>query len=109
MKKYLLFCLVTFIWACNCQSHENESKRRDALKWPFSPTSIWNMPIGEDAKYVHAHIEKAMAAGMTIDEDYIVMSPGAPLMDIAQNFAGWDKSKNRCTVEGKVLFSAPIP
>ena len=109
MKKYLLLFTATFISVYNCKSEENLSKTRDPLKWPFSQTSIWNMPIGEDAIYVHAHIEKAMGAGMTIDEDYIVMSPDAPLMDIAQNFAGWDKTKNRCTVEGKVLFSAPIP
>ncbi|MDP3180556.1 MAG: hypothetical protein Q8M67_01935, partial [Bacteroidota bacterium] len=65
--------------------------------------------IGSNAKYVHAKIEKALAAGMTIDEDYIVMMPDAPLMDIAENFAGWNRNKGRCTVEGKVLFSAPVP
>lgn len=67
------------------------------------------MPIGLGAVYVHAHIEKAMQAGMTIDEDYIVMSPDAPLMEIKENFAGWDRNKSRCKPEGKVLFSAPIP
>lgn len=86
----------------------DDLKERDPLKWPFSQTSIWNMPIGSNARYVHAHIEKAMAAGMTIDEDYIVMTPSEPLMDIAQNFAGWDAKKSRCEVQGKVLFSAPI-
>lgn len=83
--------------------------QRDPLKWPFSEKSIWNMPIGLGAVYVHAHIEKAMQAGMTIDEDYIVMSPDAPLMEIKENFAGWDRNKSRCKPEGKVLFSAPIP
>lgn len=109
MKKYLFLFTATFIWACNCKSEENPATTRDPLKWPFSQTSIWNMPIGSDAKYIHAHIEKAMDAGMTIDEDYIVMSPDTPLMDIAQNFAGWDKTKDRCPVQGEKLFSAPIP
>jgi hypothetical protein len=109
IMKYLLLFTAAFIWACNGKSEGNPEKTRDPLKWPFSQTSIWNIPIGSDAKYVHAHIEKAMAAGMTIDEDYIVMSPEAPLMDIAENFSGWDQNKNRCPVEGKVLFSAPIP
>jgi len=109
MKKYLLLLTVASIVSFNCMSEVNPATTRDPLKWPFSQTSIWNMPIGSDAKYVHAHIERAMGAGMTIDEDYIVMLSDAPLMDIAQNFSGWDKTKDRCPVQGKVLFSAPIP
>ncbi|HET6557766.1 MAG TPA: hypothetical protein VFG54_10665 [Prolixibacteraceae bacterium] len=109
MKHLLLTIIVLLIYTHMGRTESDTPKERDPLKWPFSQTSIWNMPIGSDARYVHAHIEKALGAGMTIDEDYIVMTPNAPLMDIAQNFAGWDKSKNRCTVEGKVLFSAPIP
>lgn len=83
--------------------------QRDPLKWPFSEKSIWNMPIGSNSIYVHAHIEKALAQGMTIDEDYIVMSPDSPLMEIKENRAGWDRTKNRCTANGKLLFTAPIP
>ncbi len=109
MRKFLFLFSTALILACNGQSEANTQEARDPLKWPFSQTSIWNMPVGADAKYVHAKIEKAMAAGMTIDEDYIVMMPDAPLMDIARNFAGWNRDKNRCAVEGKVLFSAPVP
>lgn len=105
MKNFKKHYLLAFALILSLQL----SAQRDPLKWPFSKTSIWNMPIGANASYVHARIEKAMAAGMTIDEDYIVMSPDAPLMDIAQNFAGWNRNKSRCAVEGKVLFSAPIP
>ncbi len=83
--------------------------QRDPLKWPFSEKSIWNMPIGSEAVYIHAHIESATTKGMTIDEDYIVMTPDAPLMEIAENYAGWDRNKSRCPVEGKVIFSAPVP
>ncbi len=88
---------------------EVEPGTRNPLKWPFSQNSIWNMPIGSKAVYVHARIEKALAYGMTVDEDYIVMAPNAPLVDISENFAGWDKSKSRCEVQGKKLISAPIP
>ncbi len=109
MKNILLLMTVAFAWSSYCQAQKNQEKARNPLKWPFAQTSIWNMSIGSNARYIHAHLEKAMAAGMTIDEDYIVMSPNEPMMDIAQNFAGWNKSKNRCAVEGKVLFSAPIP
>jgi len=86
-----------------------EAGTRNPLKWPFDQKSIWNMPIGSDAKYVHAHIEKATQAGMTIDEDYIVMSPGLPLIDIYENYAGWDRNQSRCAIQGKKLFEAPIP
>lgn len=109
MKKTLIILSIVFCGHFALVAQKNETTTRDARKWPFSQTSIWNMPIGSEAKYVHAHIERAMAAGMTIDEDYIVMNPEAPLMDIAQNFAGWNSKKNRCEVEGKVIFSAPIP
>ena len=82
---------------------------RDPLIWPFSSTSIWNMPIGSEAIYVHAHIEQAFEMGMTIDEDYIVMTPDVPLMDIFEHTASWDRSKSRCETTGKFLYSAPIP
>lgn len=75
----------------------------------ISANSIWNTPIGYDAIYVPAQIELAEAAGMTIDEDYIVMTPDAELMDIYENFAEWDRTKDRCPAEGQLLFSAPIP
>ena len=67
------------------------------------------MPIGESAVFVHAQLEKAMAAGMTIDEDIIVMKPEAPLTEIFTNYAGWNREKDRCPKEGPLLFSAPIP
>jgi hypothetical protein len=82
---------------------------RDPLKQPFSSNSIWNMPIGKDAKYVPAELEKAMAAGMTIDEDIIVLKPDAPLTEIFTNYAGWNREKDRCPKEGPLLFSAPVP
>lgn len=109
MKSLLLPVIVLFSCSQWAIAQSNPPKERNPLKWPFSQTSIWNMPIGSSARYVHARIERAMAAGMTIDEDYIVMSPSESMMDIAQNCAGWDPKKSRCTVEGKVLFSAPIP
>jgi hypothetical protein len=82
---------------------------RDPLKQPFSSNSIWNMPIGSDAKFVPAELEIAKAAGMTIDEDIIVLKPNAPLTEIYTNYAGWNREKDRCPNEGPLLFSAPIP
>ncbi len=47
--------------------------------------------------------------GFLVDEDYIVMTPTAPLTKVFTNYAGWDRSKDRCLNEGPLLFSAPIP
>ncbi|MEO8417057.1 MAG: hypothetical protein ABI472_25560 [Ginsengibacter sp.] len=82
--------------------------QRNALKWPFSKTSIWNMPIHKDAHYVPANII-IPKYGISADEDYLVLNPTAPITNIYTNHAGWDRSKDRCLVEGDLLFSAPIP
>ncbi len=102
-----LFVLVAQLSAQ--QPHEELPAFRDPLKWPFSANSIWNTPIGLDAAYVHAGIEKALLRGLTVDEDVIVMRPEAQMMGIYWNSAAWDRSKSRCPVEGALLFSAPIP
>lgn len=82
---------------------------RDPLAQPFERGSIWNMPIGSEAVYVAAGIQPATARGMTIDEDLIVLTPNAPMLPIYRNNAGWNRQKDRCRIEGGVLFRAPIP
>ena len=82
---------------------------RDALRQPFHQDSIWNRPIGSEAVYVPAKIQKATAYGMTVDEDLIVLTPDAPLRQIYRNDAGWNRNRSRCTIDGPVLFRAPIP
>ncbi len=96
---------VLFILLCSL----NLFAQRDPLKWPFSETSIWNMPIGSDAVYIPALLESVSGAGMTVDEDLIIMEADAPLEEIYTNYAGWDREKDRCTEEGPLLFKAPVP
>ncbi|NJK85630.1 MAG: hypothetical protein HC906_06365 [Bacteroidales bacterium] len=43
MKYITIFCLILQVIHTKAQ--------RDPLKWPFSQTSIWNMPIHKDAGY----------------------------------------------------------
>lgn len=81
---------------------------RDPLRQPFHRESIWNMPIGSEARYVHARIQKATQRGMTVDEDLIVLTPDAPRLDIYRNDAGWNRNRSRCTIDGDILFRAPI-
>src|SRR5680860_731144 len=99
LKIDVLFFLLFIIVSCNAKlknskiPNEDSDKElsRNPLKQPFNSNSIWNMPIGNNAKYVHAEIEKAMAAGMTIDEDIIVIKPEAPETEIYTNYAGWNR------------------
>ncbi len=103
----LIFSVVLNISVLSVNKEKEQT--RDPLKQPFSTGSIWNMPIGKNAQFVHAELERAMAAGMTIDEDIIVMKPDAPETEINTNYAGWNREKDRCPTEGPLLFSAPIP
>ena len=109
MLRFLLFLFISNVVVAGCQKKTEEPLTRDPLRWPFSATSIWNTPIGSDAVYAPAQIEPVSEAGMTVDEDYMVMTPEVPLLEIYENFAGWDRTKSRCGKEGKLLFSAPIP
>src|SRR5256714_11661428 len=81
---------------------------RDALTWPFSRDSIWNLPIGAGAVYVPGNIKQPTAYGMTSDIDVLVMTPNAPITPVYQNGDGWGGG-SRCSAQGGVLFSAPIP
>jgi hypothetical protein len=83
--------------------------RRDPLRQPFHHASPWNLPIGREARYVPARIQKATAAGMTVDEDLIVLTPDAPLRPILRSDAGWNRQADRCRVDGGELFHAPLP
>lgn len=118
-KQIGVYCILCLLF-CSCSTNNTPrgdvptgpqdslgSQVRDPYKWPFASTSIWNMPIGSEAEYVHALLEPA--DGMTVDEDYIVMTPEEPLMRILKSEAGWSWTMSRCETTGDSLFSAPIP
>lgn len=80
-------------------------KNRDALKWPFSKTSIWNMPLHNNAVYKPANIGAATAWGMTEDQDVIIMTPSAALIPVYEN--SWT---HRCpTLSSTLVTNLPIP
>ena len=111
----LISILVALICSVNisiAQTHTkkvSEAGTRDPLLWPFKTTSIWNMPIGSNAQYVPADLEFPKERLMTVDEDYIVLTPEAPLMDIYKNNAFWDRTKDRCVKTGELIGRYPIP
>jgi hypothetical protein len=83
--------------------------QRDPLRWPFSATSIWNMPIHTNAKYIPANLPAPSQAGLTADEDIIILDYKAPITIFKTSMADWNRDKNRCIPEDDTLLSAPLP
>ncbi len=62
---------------------------RDPWLWPFADDSIWNMPIGSDAKLKKAGFRNAYI--ITVDDEYIEKVPeGSPTVDCYSPSA-WNK------------------
>ena len=86
---------------------------RDPLQQPFSSDSIWNTPIGSDARYTRADFP-AVPGGDTwapmpqIDDEILVLRPKATLTPIYYDDAGWTGG-NRCDGRGRVLAQVPLP
>jgi hypothetical protein len=97
----LMACLFTFSITAFAQ--------RDPRLWPFASDSIWNMPIGSEAKYVPAGISAATNRGMTVDEDIIILTPDAPITPVYENHADWNRGADRCRIDGPKIADVPIP
>ena len=82
-----------------------DPKSRDKWLWPFSSTSIWNMPIGATAKYVPANLQKAKY--FDADREYFYkLKTGDPMRQVLSpgNFG-----PGRCTGKQSMQLSLPIP
>ncbi len=81
------------------------------MLWPFASTSIWNVPIGDGAQLVPAHIAASEQIGNFAEEEVIVLEPGAPMVDLLESHADWDPGRDRCVPEpgGVVVDRVPIP
>jgi hypothetical protein len=92
-------------------SAQSADTSRSIRSWPFNWDSIWNMPIGSNAQYVSAGFAAPTQAGLTVDEDIIILEPGAPLQQVRLNTAGWDPRQNRCIngAGGAQIATLPIP
>ena len=89
---------------------------RNALQWPFTSSSIWNMPIGSGANYVASGLHYATTPNSTeywydmplSDHERIVLTPTAPLTSVYISTVGWSGG-DRCAATGGIFFQAPIP
>jgi hypothetical protein len=80
------------IQAADPQTPTGEKPSRDPWLWPFSPTSIWNMPIGSGAVYKHAHLPAAKRVG--VDIQHLLRLKASDPLRTAIKSAGWrDRSK----------------
>lgn len=58
------------------------TEERDIYAWPYATESIWNMPIGSEAVYVHAGLGYANASDngqITYDDEFIGVNPNDPI------------------------------
>ncbi len=111
MKRVNLY-LTALLLAITATSATAQEGTRDPLKQPFSSESIWNMPIGDEAEYIDAHLVVPTKGMVNIDEDYIFMTPDEPLLDVHFNLTGWNRQRNRCVLEEDetyTMVSLPIP
>jgi hypothetical protein len=97
---------VLIVVGCNIISATgNEPTTRDKFFWPFASTSIWNMPIASDAKYVPANLRKAEFAGA--DREYFYkLKNGDPLRKV---YAPGAWGQGRCTGDNYRFIELPIP
>ena len=109
-KTVLILILVSTVFPLISSGQTTYPGKRDPLLWPFERSSIWNTPIGSGAKYIPAKIGPALAYGMTLDEDIIILTPTAPLIPMVVNRAGWDGSKTRCgSLTTEMMYDIPVP
>jgi len=108
MQKTLYVRTLLWLFALSLgMSPALQAQKRDPLKWPFAKTSIWNVPIHNNAVYAPAQIQEA--SNFVPDEDVVIFKPSSPLLPVETNYAGWSQNADRCPDEGPTLFSAPIP
>lgn len=84
---------------------------RDPISWPFSTSSIWNMPLGKGAVLTPALLPPVDGPVVTSDENILILTPSAPLVDVFASDAEWDARRSRCgeAQTNNVLYQVPIP
>jgi hypothetical protein len=88
--------------------NQYKTEARDPYLWPFAQNSIWNMPIGSNATYTPANLEMPTKGMLTLDEDYIVLTPDAPDMKVYWCSVRWGEG-DRCTPNQPLNLQANVP
>ncbi len=97
------------ILSFSADSVTDTTSYRNPFQWPFSKKSIWNVPIGSEAVYIHAKIPPVGEFCPQADEDVIIMTPYEKPLAVFYSNAGWS-GEDRCERTGNTLMlNAPIP
>ena len=86
-----------------CQ--ESLPGNRNPWQWPFSQTSIWNMPIGSGAVYEPANFQNAAHVGVDI-QHIMELNADDPQRDVLGSTT-W--GPGRCTGTSNLGFSLRVP
>jgi len=88
------------------------SNARNALLQPFASWSIWNLPLGKDAVFVHANINLTSSTTIEADPDIILLDPTQPMTEFYFSSAAWTGA-SRCEPDSpdspKLMLKAPFP
>jgi Ca2+-binding RTX toxin-like protein len=109
-RLWVLSVLAAMLLVIACHTPPSTSQslaatRRNPLTWPFSVDSIWNMPIGTNAVYKPANIERAGHA--TADVDYFfVLKEGDPLQPLYA-IGNWGPGRSSGTFYQNIALPLP--
>ncbi|QLE56037.1 hypothetical protein [Nostoc sp. TCL26-01] len=87
-----------------CSTANSQTTTRDPWLWPFSSTSIWNLPIGSGARYIPANIQRAYWRGA--DEEYLFKLKSTDPLRPVYTPGSWTK---RCAGVNTTNLSLPVP
>ena len=81
--------------------------KRDALVWPFSNVSIWNLPIGNNAALMSAGIAVTSATAISSSQTLLFLNASQPITNIYKSPSG----ATTCDAASppQVLLSVPFP
>ncbi len=105
-KGYFHFNVKTDTSETNGNKDCQTEGKRDPLLWPFSSTSIWNLPLHQDAinYLIPANINPVPSAGISADENLLFLNAFAPLQEVMKNGFGLEV----CTDQG-TLTDIQVP
>ena len=104
--RHLFYLLLTLLVVG--QSHSQDTLR-DPVFWPYTATSIWNMPIGSEAIYHQAALPPAAFSGADIVH-ILKTSPAYPARDVFAERGGFSRDGGRCSSQDLDLgFDLRVP
>ena len=101
--------------------HENSPNCRQAILWPFTNTSVWNSPLGSEAKYVDAHLFRVDDSrgssyrafyNFHSDDDYVIVTSSEDPLVSWFNQGHWGGPATYdayCNVTGKLVKQLHFP